>query len=192
MTLVALIRPGCTDFDDQGRIQGTLDLPINPVGQQEVKGLVPVLQPFDLEYIYSSPCQSAYESAKVLGAGLKLKVKKLEAFRNLDHGLWQGMPIDEIKRKHPSVFRQAQEHPEMVCPPQGEVVEDALSRVQEAVQKILRKHRDGKIALVVPEPLATVVRSTLTKTPLTDLWADLGTTGIWERIDVVDNVPANA
>ena len=71
------------------------------------------------------------------------------------------------------MFRQAQEHPETVCPPQGEVVEDALARVQEAVQKILKKHRDGKIAIVVPEPLATLVRSALTKTPLTDLWRDL-------------------
>ena len=33
MLQIVLIRPGTTDFDEQGRIQGTLDIPLNERGQ---------------------------------------------------------------------------------------------------------------------------------------------------------------
>ncbi len=36
MLTVILIRPGSTDFDEQGRIQGTLDVPLNEQGAAEV------------------------------------------------------------------------------------------------------------------------------------------------------------
>ena len=41
---VVLIRPGCTDFDEQNRIQGVLDLPLNHRGHAQVLGLVAQLQ----------------------------------------------------------------------------------------------------------------------------------------------------
>ncbi len=33
---VLLIRPGATDFDDQGRIKGSLDMPMSERGRQQV------------------------------------------------------------------------------------------------------------------------------------------------------------
>ena len=36
---VLLIRPGATDFDDQGRIKGTLDMPMSERGRQHFKPL---------------------------------------------------------------------------------------------------------------------------------------------------------
>ena len=36
MLSVILIRPGSTDYDEQGRIQGTLDVPLNEQGGVEV------------------------------------------------------------------------------------------------------------------------------------------------------------
>ena len=57
-------------------------------------------------------CRSAQETAELIGRGLKLKPKALERLQNLDHGLWQGMRIDEVKHKQPKVYKQWQEHPE--------------------------------------------------------------------------------
>ena len=37
MLQIVLIRPGCTDFEEQGRIQGTLDIPLNEQGRQQVE-----------------------------------------------------------------------------------------------------------------------------------------------------------
>ena len=44
MPQILLIRPGCTDFDEQHRIQGTLDLPLSPRGEKQVAKLVRGMQ----------------------------------------------------------------------------------------------------------------------------------------------------
>ena len=73
-------------------------------------------------------------------------------------GLWQGMLVDEVRHKQPKVYKQWQEHPESVGPPEGEIIPEATERVKEALEKLARKHRGETIVLVAPEPLASVVR----------------------------------
>ena len=170
MLTVILIRPGSTDFDEQGRIQGTLDVPLNQQGDAEVSRLADELRESSLEAIYHSACSSAQQTAEVLAAALGVKPKRLDNLQNLDHGLWQGMRVEEVKRKHPKVYRQWQEQPDTVCPPEGETLEAARSRVQAVLRKVLRKHREGTIGLVVPEPLARLVRSQLNHSELGNLW----------------------
>jgi len=89
-----------------------------------------------------------------------------------------------VRTSQPKVFRQLQDHPETVCPPQGESVGAALERVRSAVLRLIRKHRSGIIALVVPEPLASLVRSTLSQGELGDLWKAECESGGWEMMDV--------
>ena len=159
MCTIVLIRPGCTDFDEQQRIQGTLDLPLNVRGEQQVQQLVRDLQAVPLEIIFTSPSEPARSTAQYLGANLGTPVKELEGLENLDHGLWQGLPIDDIRRKHPKVFRQWQESPEMVCPPEGEMLVEVVDRVQHTLARQLRKK--GAYAIIAPEPVATIIHDVL-------------------------------
>ena len=121
--------------------------------------------------IYTSPCQSAEQTAEALGEALDVKVKTLDKLQNLDHGLWQGMLVTDVKTKQPKVYRQWQEQPETVCPPQGETLVDAEERLQAAVAKLTKKHKtEGLVAVVLPEPLASVLRHVLRHDDLGDLW----------------------
>jgi len=184
MLTVILIRPGSTDFDEQGRIQGTLDVPLNQHGSDEVARVAEELRDSGLELIYHAPCVSAQQTAEALSAVLSAKTKRLDDLRNLNHGLWQGMRIEEVKRKHPKVYRQWQEQPDCVCPPEGETLESARCRMQAAVRKLLRKHREGIIGLVLPEPLARLVRCHLNHSELGNLWTAGEEHGRWELIEV--------
>ncbi len=56
-----------------------------------------------------------------ISEALGLKLKKLDHMENLNQGLWQGVLIDDVRVKQPKVYRQWQEHPETVCPPEGEM-----------------------------------------------------------------------
>ena len=49
-----------------------------------------------------------------------LRPRRIDDLRNLDQGLWQGLQLDEIKRRNVKVFRQWIDDPVTVCPPQGE------------------------------------------------------------------------
>jgi broad specificity phosphatase PhoE len=184
MVQILVVRAGSTDFDEQGRIKGTLDIPLSAVGQGQVSRIVDDLHETSIEHVFASPARSAQQTAEALANDHRLKVKTLDELQNLDHGLWHGKRVDEMKTSQPRVFRQLQEHPETVCPPQGEPVGAAIERVRDILLRLVRKHKTGTLALVVPEPLASVVRSTLSKSQLGDLWKSECECGGWELIDV--------
>jgi len=184
MTRILLIRSGATEFDEQGRIKGTLDIPLSHEGTAQVVQLVKELADTPIDHLYSSPCRCAMQSADVIAKSHKLKVRKLVELQNLDHGLWHGKLIDEVKHSQPKVYRQLQERPETVCPPEGEPVGAALDRVRAALAKLLKKHKTGTIALVVPEPISSIVHSILAQCGLGDLWKVECEGGGWQGIEV--------
>jgi len=187
-----VVRAGSTDFDEQGRIKGTLDIPLNSAGQGQVGRLISDLHEIKINHVYASPCRSAQQTAEVLAADHKLKLKTLDELQNLDHGLWHGKLIDEVRVSQPKVFRQLQDHPETVCPPQGEPVGEALERVRAVLSRLLRKHKSGTVAVVVPEPLATFVRVALGHAEIGDLWKAECECGGWQAIDITPETPALA
>jgi phosphoserine phosphatase len=184
MLTIVLVQPGATDFDEQRRIKGSLDLPLNENGQSQVARTVGELSRSPIEQVYTAPCQSARQTAEALARDRRLKVTVVENLRNLNHGLWHGKLIDEVKRQQPRVYRMWQETPENVCPPEGETLARARERVAQALKKIVKRHKEGTIALVVPEPLASLVRTLLRPAELGDLWKAEGDCGRWELIEM--------
>src|SRR5690242_1712072 len=132
MLRIVLIHPGSTDYDDQGRIQGTLDIPLNEHGTEEVRRMIDDLRSLEIAAIYCGPCQAAVETATSISESLGAKLKQLDTLQNLDQGLWQGMLVEDVKRKQPKVYRGWQEQPSTVCPPEGETLAEAQERVQAA------------------------------------------------------------
>src|SRR5258708_32083176 len=119
MPHIYLIRPGCTDFDEQHRIQGKLDLPLSARGQEQLARLLLDLAKIEIDILYSSACEPARSTALALGAARGLVVKEIEGLHNVDHGLWQGLKVDDIRRKHTKVFKQWQGSAQAICPPGG-------------------------------------------------------------------------
>ena len=184
MVQFVLIRPGSTDYDEQGRIQGTLDIPLNAHGNSEIDQVIPELQELGLDALYCSPCLPAMQSAERIAASLGLKVKELPHLQNINHGLWQGMLVEEVRIKQPKVYRQWQDQPACIRPPEGETVAEAYERVQSSLGRLLKKHKTGRIGLVAPEPLATLVRCYFGRGELANLWRANSEGQTWELIDV--------
>lgn len=189
MLRIILVLPGATDLDSQGRIKGSLDLPMNANGSAQAKETAEALSEEAIDLLFCSPCLSAQQTAEQLAKDGQIKIRVLEELRNLDRGLWHGRLIEELKESQPRVYRQWQEQPQTVCPPGGEAIEDAQKRVQKAVRKICKRKKSGTIALVVPEPLASLVRSHLEIAEIGDLWAAECRCGSWEAIDLAAGAP---
>ncbi len=157
MSTIVLIRPGCTAFDAESRLQGTLDLPHNRRGEEQVKKLLSEIQNLDIEVILASPCEPARGLAEEIGRELGVPMKEIEDLTNLSFGLWQGLCLEELKRKHPRVYKQWHESPDSVRPPEGETLAEAESRVQSALERPIKK--EVACAIVVPDPLYTLIAS---------------------------------
>lgn len=184
MLQIVLIRPGSTDYDQQERIQGALDIPLNEQGSSEVAQVIGELADRGIQTIYAPASEPAHQTAEAVAEGLGIKLKKVDRLQNLDHGLWQGMLVKDVRRKQPKVYRQWQEQPQNVCPPEGEMLGQAEDRVRAAVTKLLRRHKEGVIGLVVPEPLASLVRRFLQQGELGDLWKVTNGHGQWEVLEI--------
>jgi broad specificity phosphatase PhoE len=178
MCEVVLIRPGATSYDEQNRVQGILDIPLSERGRGEVSQmadeLVRSLAGSRLAALYCGPCENVIRTAELVGKTMGLRPKRIDDLRNLDHGLWQGLQIDEIRRRNTRVFRQWIEDPATICPPQGETVGSAMERIKIAFRPLLRRHPREPIGVVVGEPLGRMVSCYLKCQPrvqLEERWA---------------------
>jgi len=189
MLSILLVRTGSTEYDCQGRVQGTLDVPLSEDGRQQIEQVAEQIADCEIDALYAGPCSATQQSADILAKRLHLKVKTVEGLSNLDHGLWQGMLIDDVKTKQPKVYRQWQDHPETVCPPDGETLSVARIRLQQVLAKIAKKHKSGTVAMVVDQPLARLSRNVLRDDALGNLWGVQGEDlPRWELIEVASEV----
>ena len=185
MLNILLIRSGSTEYANQGRVQGTLDVPLSEEGRRQAELAAGQLRDQSIEALYCGPCRASQQTAEIIGQELDLRPRPNEKLRNLDHGLWQGMLVEEVKAKQPKVYRQWQEHPETVCPPEGETLQHAQARLQTVLARITKKHKSGTIAVVLNDPLASLCRGILLQDKLGDLWQSSGhPRQLWESIAV--------
>lgn len=183
VTQVLLVRPGATEFDEQGRMKGSLDIPLSKSGRMQARHVASELANMNFSSIYSSPCRSARQTAQRLAQGRANRVKIVDCFRNLDHGLWHGKLIEEVRRNQPRVYKCGQESPSEVRPPQGESIAEAKSRVIKGVHKLIKRPGQGILAMVIPDPLAMIVERELQGEQLSDLWAAETDHGTWTLIE---------
>ena len=155
MCQILLVRPGQTDFDCQDRVQGSLDLPLNHSGQQEVADLAGSLKDQSIDLILSGPSSPSLATAQVLAESLDLPHKSCEGLKNVSQGLWEGLEIVEVKRKFPSVYKHWKESPGEVSIPNAEPTSEAKKRIE----KVLKKYEKKKlmILIVAAEPLASLI-----------------------------------
>jgi phosphoserine phosphatase len=162
MSTVVLIRPGLTDYDEQSRVLGALEMPMNEKGMEQVEGIVRHLrrEGVQLEAVFASPFDPCCSTARVIAEAQKgVKVKELEELRNVDQGLWQGLPEADVRKRYPKIFRNGRERPQTICPPEGETLSEACQRMQKVFKKAIRKY--DVFAVVASDPIATVIRCTL-------------------------------
>lgn len=167
---LVLIRTGATEYDIQGRIRGSLDIPLAAEGLADARRAADVLREAPPAAIYTSTSSCAIETARIIGEACGLRPRRVPNLENLDQGLWQGMLVDELRRKQPRLYRQGIDDPWTVSPPEGERLEQACDRVEGAIHRICRRHATGSVALIVPRPLDGIVRWLVSGELIAGLW----------------------
>jgi broad specificity phosphatase PhoE len=185
MRQIVLVHAGATEYAKQGRIQGTLDVPLSEDGKRQAENVATALAELKPTILYSAPGLASQQTAQVISDRFSLKLRTLDKLTNVNQGLWQGLLVDDVKTKQPKVFRQWLEHPEMICPPEGESVSKARERVSEVLTKLTKKLKPDAIAvLVAPDPLACVIRHVLSGAEFGDLWHCGTQAGRWETFEL--------
>ncbi len=185
MVDILIIRPGSTAFDEAGRIKGCLDLPLSPKGIEQAEKLSVALQYEKLDCLYIAPSLSAQTTAEKIAERNFCRQKTLDCLSNLDLGLLQGKLLAEVKRCQPTFYRSFQENPVDVYPPGGESVREAIARIQKALDKIIDKHEGGRIGILVPDPMASIVQYCLVGDRFFDIWKSQSDCGMFQHVQLL-------
>jgi broad specificity phosphatase PhoE len=170
MNRLILVRAGNTAWAKDNRLQGVIPLPLSEQGVRELRALAETLGAYHPDILYSSGNESAGPTAALLAEACGLKNKKLPDLHELDCGLWQGLTLQELNKRFGKAYRQWRADPLSVSPPDGESVEEASRRIQNALGAIHKKNKRKTVMIAAGPFVSAIVECLITQTPLACLW----------------------
>jgi alpha-ribazole phosphatase len=184
MTQLVLIRHGETEWNVEGRWQGQADVPLNARGQQQAQELAQELADTGISAIYSSDLQRAYATAQALAQKTGLEIHTDERLREIHQGDWQGMLVTEIQERYASRFEDRRKNPLTVAPPGGESVAEVKERVIAAVEDILERHPNHRVAIVSHGFALAVIQVHYLGMPMEHVWDMIPANDEWRELIV--------
>lgn len=147
--MLYLIRHGQTDWNIQGKIQGSHDIPLNDTGKHQAELLAKGMDCRPVDKIFSSPLVRAVETAKGIAQRQNVDVYLVPGLIEVEFGQWEGMTWEEIKKQYPEEHARWEKNPVDVAPPGGETQMQVLERIAASVEAILANSRDCQSIAVV-------------------------------------------
>ncbi len=147
---IILVRHGETDWNQQGRFQGQIDIPLNKNGKSQAKAASDFLKNNNIQKAFSSSLSRPKETAQIIlnehpGVGISLK----DNLKEIGHGKWEGKLESEIKTEWPDLLRAWKISPEKVQMPEGENITEVSARSITGWEEICSDLKNSETALVV-------------------------------------------
>ena len=146
--IVYIARHGQTDWNREKRFQGHYDIPLNDTGREQARALAGVLQNKGIGQIYTSPKKRAVETAEIVNRSLKKKLDIIEHLREISHGIYDGMTLDEVYSKHTDDIKKWREDRINIAPPEGESIRECAERVIPVYDSLVEQSGDKTILII--------------------------------------------
>ena len=146
---IVLVRHGATDWNLQGRCQGSTDRDLSEVGIRQAEPLAMLLSNEEIHAIYSSNLRRARQTAERISQTLSLSVRIEDNVRELDHGELEGLTFNEIKSAHAEFLARWRSIPAEIRVPGGERLADVAERAWNGLTRIVRCHQEAESIVVV-------------------------------------------
>lgn len=133
-----LARHGETDANAEGRVQGSLDPPLNERGREQARELAAEVEPLGIRALYSSQLRRARETAAIVAAATGLEPAVDRRFAESFRGEWEGRLIADIKGEDPEGWEGSLAIEPGFRFPGGESLEEHAERVEAALADVAR------------------------------------------------------
>ena len=170
MTKVYIVRHGQTAWNLEEVFRGRADIPLDETGKKEVHLAGEALKDETLHAVYSSPLSRSMETAENIAKFHNLPVTPLEAIIDISYGEWEGVGLKEVQQQSPDLYALWLQEPHKIRFPQGETLEEVCSRIMEALEDLLIKHRNENIVLVAHRVPNKVICCTLLGLDNSNFW----------------------
>lgn len=148
-THILAIRHGETDWNVATRIQGQIDIALNPQGLWQAQQVAKALADEQIQAVYASDLSRAFVTAQHIASQHALEVSRILPLRERHYGAFEGLTWDEIQQAHPSDAKRWHDRDPLWTPANGgESLLMLHSRVLHMVNDIAARHLGQQIALV--------------------------------------------
>lgn len=156
MTTILLVRHGESAANRDKVFAGHYDAELLSRGfEQACLTARYIKETYQVDAVYSSDLQRAYNTGKCIAEMLQLPVETDKRLREINAGVWEGVPFQKIAEDYPEEYKTwVCDIGHVVCP-KGENVVELGERVMTALREKAEKN-DGKTILVASH--ATPVR----------------------------------
>ncbi len=191
MTTLYFIRHGQTDWNIEGRWQGHADVPMNARGRQQAARIARSLADVGLAAIYSSDLQRAAETAQAISLATHLPVRHDPRLREINQGEWQGLLASQVQAHYGELLRKRQQDPLTIAPPGGESVLQVRDRLVSAVEDILARHPNERVAVVSHGFALAVLQVHYQGYPIEKAWDFIPSNDEWRVLEIASVIPTN-
>ncbi len=94
---VFLVRHGLTDWNEQGRVLGRGDTPLNDRGRQQAAAVADALRSFPIRRVLASPQRRVQETAAMIAAMHAIDIETDERLAEVWVRSWQGKTFAELR-----------------------------------------------------------------------------------------------
>ena len=142
MPTIYYIRHGETEWNADGRLQGTQDIPLNDLGCRQAAAAGAILADLfardgrnetSLGFV-ASPLGRARSTMELVRGSLKLPPDQYAIdirLREIGYGEWEGSTLAQMQAQDPDVFARRQAEKWTVPPPGGESYAEVQARVSD-------------------------------------------------------------
>lgn len=141
---IYVARHGQTDWNNEGRVQGSTDNPLNSVGREQAAAIAKALADVKLDAIYTSSHKRARETAAAFEG--RAPITAMDEMRERNYGKFEGSSekdqanVADLKKRR-FVWTDDLEG--------GESLENQSKRADTAIAKIRERHKNGGAILLV-------------------------------------------
>jgi len=164
-----LIRHGETTWNAREIFQGKQDAPLSDKGLMQAQLTSNIAAKIGKATIWCSPLLRARQTARPLAERGGYEIFIEDGLMEIDHGAWECLHVEEVKRLYPKLFEQWHRQPDKVLMPGGESLKDVQERALKVIDKI-RRQNEGQAIIITHDAVIKCLLCHWLGLPLSVFW----------------------
>lgn len=172
MVSLYIIRHGETEWNREGRMQGSFDSNLTEKGKRFSTLLGKRLKPISFSKMICSPSKRAIDTAKILTDSCDLEIMLDGRIVEMNMGCWQGLTEAEIQFQFHDDYKRYVHQPEFHRIDDGETFQDVIARAKDFLLDIQSEPDEEHILLVTHGSFIQILLILLKGKCLTEVWTE--------------------
>jgi len=147
-TRIVAVRHGETAWNVDTRLQGHLDIPLNPTGVWQAGRVAQALADEPIDAIYASDLLRAWQTANAIAHACQCPLTANQGLRERGFGQFEGKTYADIEATWPEESRQWRKRDPHWQPPGGESLHTMRERIRSTTIELAQRHLGSQIVLV--------------------------------------------